>query len=481
MNVARRFVGPLIGLGGSAAALLFYLAWQIAHRGSYLYSTSVYHLDDADEWRYTVCSRLVLHGYTMFDQVFSAQPPVLFLALSGGMRAFGGTIGAARTVEVLFGVIALVAVVWITWILAGPVAASASAIVLAVSPGFLIYTRAVEAEGPMMALVSLSLAVALTYRRLRSPWLPAVAGLLLSAAILTKLFAVEALVPGVWALAAVDTSRRLRPALVFVVAALLPAGAEMALVSPAAQWRQVVTLHQQASALALPGSLPPLRILADFLGLDLGLTLLAAAGVAVLLVLALWDDLIFISLWLGGSLLMLLVFRPLFPHHAAILLAPLAVPAGIAVTVWIEQLRSRRWLAALPLSGAVLAYLLLAPRIAHDDRHALVAGVASNQTMLARFIDAHTSSADFVATDDLEAADLANRLVPPRLCDPSNVRFYAGYLTRRTMVQQTLAYRVRLVLPTGIYRQVPGYLAWLRAQYAQLPAPGGIEAYRRRG
>ena len=107
------------------------------------------------------------------------------------------------------------------------------------------------------------------------------------------------------------------------------------------------------------------------------------------------------------------------------------------MTVWVEQLRSHRWLAAVPLSVLVLFYLALSPRILHDDRHALVPGVAPARLVLATYTVAHTSASHLVAADDLAVPDLAQRLVVPGLCDPSTVRLRAGYLTPADLIAQT--------------------------------------------
>src|SRR5947209_1248187 len=121
-------------LAATAIVLLsaaFYLWWEVVHRGVFAYNQSIYAVDDADEWRYTACSRLVEHGYGLFSQVFSAQPPVLFVTLAGGMRLFGDSIGGARWSTIVFGAIALAATAWITWMLAGPVAGGIAALLLA--------------------------------------------------------------------------------------------------------------------------------------------------------------------------------------------------------------------------------------------------------------------------------------------------------------------------------------------------------------
>lgn len=453
----------------------------MSHLGNYRYNVSVYPLDDADEWRYTACSRLVERGHTMFTQVFSAQPPLLFASLAESMRLFGDSIGGARAIVILAGLLCLVCTVALAWMLSGPVAAGASAILLSVSPLFLVYSRAVEAEVPMMACVTLSLAVALGYRRTRAEFLPVLAGLALAAAVLFKLFALETLAPALWILWLPEDKRRgARAVGAFLVASLLPVAGNFLLISPAEQWNQVVTMHQSAAGAALPNLLPPLRILADFASTDPGLTLLAVAGILTLALLGVWDDLVFLLLWVAGTAVMLLAFHPLFPHHATILLSGLAVCAGSAVTVLVEQLRSHRWSAASPLAAAAVLYLAFTPRLAHADRHVLVPGLPPADTQIARYMRSHTSANAVVASDNAAPVVLADRLVPPPLCDLSNVRFRSGFASTPLLVRATRDYRASLIAasPGGIFSQAPGYLEWVQRHYHKTGTVDGTAMFK---
>lgn len=501
-----RAVPAILGIAGIA----WFLGWQIAHHGIFQYTQGIYAADDADEWRYTACSTLVEHGYALFSQVFSAQPPLLFLSLAGGMRLFGDTIAAARSVEIAFGLIGLLAAGWIAFRWTNGWGAAATLVLLAVSPAYLLYSHTVEAEGPMMALATLSLAILVLPTVVHLPprrdldrsavllpriVLPAgrdhavggvgetilvvVAGLVLAAAILTKLFALEALVPALFLLLT-NSPRRLRDSAVFLVAALLPVVLEFLLVSPAQQWRQAVSLHTKISSFPLPNTVSTLHILRNFLTFDLGLTLVAVAGFLVLLASERWRTAAFFFLWVGGELVMLVVFHPLFPHHPAILLTGMGALGGVGIGTAVDTLPLRR-VAALPLAIAFLAYLILVPRLVHDDRHLLVPGSPPRVVQLTRFVKHRLPPGSFIATDDLAVADQARLLVPPPLCDPSSVRLHAGYLTARTLKAATRRYHALMVLPTfGIYPQVPAYMAWVRGHYRLVPAPLGNVAYVKR-
>jgi len=527
----------LVATAASVLAACIFLSWELAHRGVYAYAQSIYHVDDADEWRYTACSRLVEHGHALFTEVFSAQPPLLFASLSTGMRIFGDSIAGARWIEIGFGLVSLIGAAWIASLLAGPFAGATAALLLSVSPGFLVYSHAVEAEGPMMALVTLSLALALTYAKTGWRALPGLAGLSIAAAILMKLFAAEALLPGIWLVTAYRTEirgRRVQALYTYLIGAAGPVCADFAFLHPSQQWDQVITLHERAAQAHLPDLTPPAKILDQFLTLDLGLTLLAAAGILALVSIRRWKDAGFLASWVLGSLLMLYLFRPLFPHHAVILLTGLAVSAGTGAGLLAAQMRwtraterrSRfpglrgvvmRWHEAIvdgrpgghpcsagpqstaPARGraaptglmsittavgglvvaiATVGYLALIPRLAHDDRHVLVAYNRPAVRSLSDFVRRHSAPTDFVALDDLAVADMAHRLVPPPLCDPSNVRLKAGYLTAQDLIDSVLRYHAKLVLPSaGIYQQVGPFIAWLDQHGHRRPAPDGKLAY----
>jgi 4-amino-4-deoxy-L-arabinose transferase-like glycosyltransferase len=460
--------------------VIFFLWWEIAHRGVYAYTTSIYPIDDADEWRYTACSRLVAHGYRLFDQVFSAQPPLLFVSLAGAMKVTSQTITGARSAEIGFGLLGLVATVWLGWQLGGRWAGAAAGVLLAVSPGFLVYAHTVEAEGPMMALSVLALALGVAACRRDSSILALLSGASLAGGILFKLFALEVALPLAWALAgrwAVDRRSTLRLGCFAAAGALVPLAIDFGLVSPLYQWRQVIELHNRVASVPLPNLLSPWTILGDFLTLDAGLSLLALAGLAAAVLARRYYAAGILALWLLGAIVMLLLFRPLFPHHAAILSAPLAVSAGVGIGIASQELRGRR-LPALLVALAVVVYLGLVPRLAHADRHVLAAPAGQPDPLVA-WVTVHVLPGQIVEADDVRIADLADRLVPPPLCDPSTVRVRAGYLTASDLITATERYRPVVVLPTGAFNDFPAYLTWLRAHYRAVRAPGGVIAYLR--
>lgn len=471
MRVGRVVRAPWAALSFILAAALF-STWQLRHLGPWQYLTTYYPLDAADDWRYTACARLTAHGYHLFTQVFSAQPPVLFWSLAGGMQLFGDSLRGGQITEWLFALVGLGSAALIAYLLAGRFSGAVTALALAISPAFLVYSHAVEAEGPMMALGALGLAAQLLYHRTRYRPLLVLAGLAISGAILTKLFALEYLAPALVLLYPYRTGlrRALQDASLFLAAVAIPVVLDFALIAPAAQWAQVVAMHDRMISYAFPGLIPAPQLLLRFLQLDIGLALLGAAGLVLVALRRPCREAAFLWLWLVGSVLMLMTFHPLFPHHLAILLAPLAVSGGVAAGTLVR--------APILLAALALLYAVFLPHLVRVDRHLLVPGPSPAVATLASFVQARSSPTQLVAVDDLAVADVAGRLVVPPLCDPSNVRMDAGYLTYHDLVIATRQYRPRLVVSSfGIYARVPRYLTWLAQHYHPIPAPEGAHAF----
>jgi len=63
------------------------------------------------------------------------------------------------------GLLALIGVIWLSWEVSGRWSALLACAVLAVSPGFVIASHAIEAEAPMLAFGTLAVAASARYAR----------------------------------------------------------------------------------------------------------------------------------------------------------------------------------------------------------------------------------------------------------------------------------------------------------------------------
>lgn len=452
--------------------------WELLHRSTYAYHLRMYTVSDADEWRYTACSRLVEHGYRLFSDVFSAQPPLLFVSLAIGMRSTSDSILGARYVEIGWGAIAVIAISVLGWQLAGTFAGGVAGVALVLAPGFLLYSHTVEAEVPMMALAAVSLALAAASMRRDSVSLALLSGFCLAAAVLTKLFAVEAVAPACWLLWAGRgvISRRSQGIMALLAGVTVPVVVEFVLDARAQQWRQVVQMHEAAAKLHLPGAAGQATILLHFALLNPVLSVGAPVGFGWLVVRRRNDLAVFCGLWALGSALMLFTFHPLFDHHTAILLAPLALCVGLGVQEIGGELEERH---------AVLAFLIMAAVALADctvvARRLFIATEPPNLVALSHIVSNAASPRELVAVDDLRIADASHRLVVPPLCDPSNVRLQSGYLTDADAINATRRYHPEVVVSSfGLFRQLQGYMSWLATHYDRHQRPQGTTVYIRR-
>src|ERR687888_505015 len=151
--------------------------------------------NDYDEGAYLISAQLLLKGYPLFHSVFSAQPAFFLPSLAAAVRAIGNPVVAGHVYEALFGLATLAGVFWMAWTAYRPLAGPLAAALLAISPGFLLYAHAVEAEMPMLGLCTLSVAAAQAYYLTLRRSMAALAGLLLMAGTEMKLLSVVVTLP----------------------------------------------------------------------------------------------------------------------------------------------------------------------------------------------------------------------------------------------------------------------------------------------
>lgn len=468
-------------LAAIAAVLLVFALVEALHVRGFSYATwNGTKWSDYDEGVYLVSARLLNQGFPLFSSVFSSQPALFLPGLALVLRAFGDAAGAGHLYALGCGLITILGVAWLGWETAGRWSAVLSAAVLAVSPGFVVASRAVEAEAPMMACSAVAVAAAARYSRTRRrPWLVC-ASLLLACGILSKLLALAVAAPIGLAIvvAALSLPRQGRVPRLLIDGALSTALAAapvllaFALVAPGAQYDQVIRFHLRASEALLrhdPAIAQTGHTFITFLGWDIGLLALAVVGMAQLALLRRTSGLIVVA-WALATYLSMARYYPLFIHHLTVLLPPLAALAGGALAP-LDVPGShfvRRSASLTVLVAGLFAYVAWLPVTLDHSRHAFVR--VDNPLLTARvsWLDAHTRPGEWVVVDEQSIAVAANRGVPPALADTSIVRNTAGYLPISLLEQQTADRRVRVVLLTRTLAGRPDYLAWLRRHFVEV-------------
>ena len=424
---------------------------------------------DYDEGVYWESLRAMRDGHALFTDVYSSQPPGFLVGLLPFFVALGHGIVAARLAMVVCATVLVAAVFVVARALDGRRAAIAAAAIALVDPLLLRQSVTLQADGPSIALGTAAVALALlASRRARAPWLSSASGGALAAAVLVKLFAVAFAVPVVFVLISWGTGRSSRQrvaAASWVAAGAAIAGAALLLPFTGAfdeMRTQVVGGHLRARSLQEGGLTGDM--LAS-LARELPLLIAALAGL-ILLVRHRHPhrrDLALVTAWLAASLAILLAQRPLWPHHVALLVPPLAIAAAPALAL----IRARTAAACAAIAWLVLGALALRHPATADSAPALTPILATT-----------TPSGALVITDDQYSAAAADRDTPPSLVDTSYVRIDSQPLSTADVERLAADPRVRAVcFVTGRLDHLPGLRTWVAAHFPHRVQAGGATVY----
>lgn len=450
---------------------------------------------DYDEGVYLLSAREVVRGHAIGSEVFSSQPPGFVEMLASSFRLFGDSRATGRYTIMACALLGLAAVGVVAWQIGGPVAAPVAMVVLGLSEPYFIVARAVWAEAPALALATGALACVIADRRRPSILWLALGALLWGAALMMKLLvAVWALPiavlfflhrPGgageAWAFTSSpkDAARgagrlagmtlltvallavyllrfEVRPLLEQVVGFHLSAGEQVPL-SPAINVRLLVVrfiTHPAATALGLAGLWGLWR------------TNRAAA--------------VWLGVWLGASVAFLLWHHPLYLHHMALLMPPMAVVAGCGGAAMLAFWRSP---GHRPLAAAALLIILLGHPV-ENNLATMNEPVPPLDGQVMDLIAQHTAADDRVISDWPFMVYATGRRTPTGMVDTSLTRIRSGSLTSDEAIAAS-ADAAMIVFWSDRLRKLQGYRAWVEAHYdvlarfEQPPVYNGV-VYRRR-
>jgi predicted membrane-bound mannosyltransferase len=163
--------------------------------------------------------------------------------------------------------------------------------------------------------------------------------------------------------------------------------------------------------------------------------------------------------WATTAILLLATQRPLWPHHALVLIVPLALlAAGTASRL--DRLRPESYplaVGVLLLGFAVSALHVHTYQTPDDSRRDAVAA----QLMA-------TGPGDPIITDDQYTVALAGRSTPPTLVDTSQVRVQSGELSTTQVAATADRSNAPCVLVDehyGSLNRMPGFRRWVTHRY----------------
>jgi hypothetical protein len=424
---------------------------------------------DYDEGVYWQSVRALARGEPLFRSVFASQPPGFYYALLP-FYWIGHSLSSLRIEVLLLGLVGLAATYAAGRLLAGDVAGLVGVVLAATSSLYLHQSAIVQADGPAVAISMVALALALgavrADGRLRDV-LAVATGLALALSVGTKLLGVVTLVPLAIVLIGAPRGRgRLAVAafaggLLGFVVLLLPA-----LGSPGAAYDQLVLSHLRAGQAGQGDLGGNLKLL--LLHRELPLEALAALG--VLLAALRRDRAIVIPLaWAAASVLAVLLYHPLFPHHLVMLSLTLALVAAVGL----RNLRALGIGGGLLAAGLVIATAAAGTIIAFGDVQ-LALTPDHHDAEVTAAVQAVSAPGEFWISDNPFAVAAADRDIPGPLVDTSGQRALSGLLTVSDLEKARVRYDVRWVLVDSFrLDRIPGFRDWLNQHFHAVQNLGG--------
>jgi Dolichyl-phosphate-mannose-protein mannosyltransferase len=432
---------------------------------------------DYDEGVYWQSFRALARGETLFHSIFAPTPPAFYYTLLPFYWAVHSLTGL-RTGVLVFGLIGLGATYVAGRLLAGESGGLLALILAATSPLYLHQSAILQADGPAVAMSVVAVALALlavrSEGRVRDV-LAVCAGLALAVSVGIKLLGVLTAVPIVMVLLGA-TRGRVRLFLFTIIGGLLASVVLVlpVLASPTAAYEDLVLSHLRAGQAVTGGIRANLHLV--LLRRENPLEALAVLG-ALIAVLRRDRSIVAPLAWLAVSLVAVLLYQPLFPHHLVMLTPPLALVAAIGLAPFLtglaraNQARSRA--GAIVAVGLILATAGAGAFIVARDTRDVLAVDLHNVEMTAA-VRAISRPGEFWISDNPYAVAAADRDVPGLLVDTSGQRTVAGLLTAADLEAARVRYDVRWVLVDSFrLDRVPGFRDWLDAHFHVVENLGG--------
>src|SRR6516165_926452 len=443
--------------------------------------------DDGVWWQ---ALRAMAHGHSLFGSVFSAQPPLFLLSVYPFYMIFGQTLSAARLALIFFSLVGLTGVYVAGRALGHRIIGGVACLSLSLDPLYENSAHTLQAEVPSIALQIWAVACAaqaMHANKRQRGWLATSAGVLLGCALLTKLFAIAALVPIVLYLGAPFALRwfdgnlrqrmwrviyELAPTLGLLIAGLL--GVIVLILMPFAGqldtvYDQVVRFH----LVARETFSQPLRHNLRHIGVQLLAAPQIYIAVPALLVITwqrMWVSVPLIC-WGLTAFIMLALYHPLLDRHVILLSPPMALISGCGVlTAWQCFWGPGRQRAGLAIT-LILLVLAGAASLRIDWQHNSNANapLPLRTVEMVMALQGVSAPAEVILADDQYVAALADRDLPPQLVDTSFVRIASGYLTEAQLEDFIVRNRIRVILfASGRFDSLRRFRARVAQRYAQV-------------
>ena len=402
---------------------------------------------DTDEGIHLAIFRAVQNGSPLYQSTYFAQTPGFFLATYPVYLLFGSTLEAARLAICLWSLVGLLAVVWFACELKSAAFGFMAIGVLYVIPAYYIQTVTFQADALPAVFSMLTLAAIIRFRNTSNRVWIILSALAAGLSFLAK--ADVSVLPAVGLVMAWAVIEKREPFLRWMSHAAIFALAYVAIVvlmclpfGLAAVYRDVVTLRILAAA-AFPQDT---RVFLQYLGqmpqlVAIGILAILSGGLAFFTDKDARPPVIVLLAWIISTLILLVAYHPLWPHHLSLLALPVALLFSLSIFKLLDRLHTRfAHTAALIFVVAVLigrfAYALSVPQ-------GIVTEIGQHGVDL---VKTHTQPGDYVVSDYGLIPALAGRPTPPDLTDLSLVRIKSGSISQQVFEAALDQYKPKMIL-----------------------------------
>lgn len=439
---------------------------------------------DYDEGSYLAAVDALRHGQALGKDIFTPQPPAFYTVLAAGDAVLGTSLKAIRSEVIALALLGCVAAYLVGRLVAGRAAGLGAAALLAVAHPYPAFAGRISADLPALVVGLFALAAFLAackwVRGRRGDALAAAAGALLALSVLVKLSSLTLVLPlAAYAIVAALPLRRIGFFAGAAIAVVL--GFVLAYRSGLdGIWDGAVSYHTAARDVSGPGTSTGdnLRHYQHFFDPRTRnpLVLVFPLGVLAWIALPPRRRLPFWPLWLwsGVAIAFLIWHRPLHDNHDVLLAGALALAAGIAVGAALAFLPR---LEALVGAALVTAVLTMGYVKEFRELHGAHGPEPPEVRWAVGQLRARTAPDELIATDRPIVAVLADRRLPGNLVDTAYLRFGAGYLSPREVLDDIDRSRVQAVAALRAFRDQPAILAGLRQRFETSIRFGGATIY----
>lgn len=391
---------------------------------------------DNDEGIYTTTFILIDHGYPAYTKTFFSQPPAFLLSVYPGFLLFGKTLQAARLTIVLWSILGLVAVYMIGYELKNVWIGVLSMGLMYLTYFYSNQTHTFQSDALVNSFTLICFATLLRFKNTQKILWYILAVFFLNLSFWTKFnfFFIPSFLIIAWMM-----TKRAKLAGIFIFISGL-----FVIVL------QLIFGLQNIFSMVLSVRLAAFQtthfslILITYILHDPYLTLIICASLILLLLRPkqlLQFPLLPIFLWAFLTFVFLFLYRPLFPHHLAILVTPFVLLFSLLMISI-----PKKYMFFYQL-GSVIVLIVSCIILLYQMYHLPVYFLSPKQKKLITIIDHYTNSSDSILTDEEIVNSITNRLPSPQLSDVSFVRITSGSLPPNKFQEIINTERPKLIIP----------------------------------